>query len=592
MAENHTYRIDLDLRQSAQSKAALKTLNDSFQQNDKQINELNADFQRLQQNGIDAGNEYRKILHKEIEDYDKKIAKLEEERVKLIANKNLTKEQLQQGLKDIDAKQKRMKAYQRELQVRAKIQKLTGKTVGEESKLLKVGSKMLEIQEKMNKLLGKEGKLRQGISKAASAGAKAAKAGAKVAKAGMKGIGIAGAVAGAVVGGVVASAQGQADKERALKALKTGIDPSLADQVYIKTGADFPSIVNALNTLVDVTKNKDELVQGASMEVINPGIGKLLLSSSKVNGESIGKLNAAIAQIQKQTGLQDVSSVIEASTKSRTVSTGRVSQTEYMQAYAQLSGAGMNEEQIERTISSIASKGGDFIENWNKTDLSKFVHDQQLRNRLTNMDLSLEKIDPTKQSSTTAAQSTAEMMRQLQMKKDELMVKLLPVVDKLLSSLDMSVIDSIADGLVDLFKTVIPLMGPVFELLKPALDLASKILKALQPAIKWLVDIATDFIGNFIMPMVTKLADAIANVISPSWLTEDAKANGGLATHPCICGEAGPELVLPLTRPQRCEQLMNQYLTTNNFNINGNPNALGLSQQINNHKFIRNASMW
>lgn len=585
MAENHTYRIDLDLRQSAQSKAALKTLNDSFQQNDKQINELNADFQRLQQNGINAGNEYRKILHKEIEDYDKKIAKLEEERVKLIANKNLTKEQLQQGLKDIDAKQKRMKAYQRELQVRAKIQKLTGKTVGEESKMLKVGSKMLEIQEKMNKLLGKESKLRQGISKAASAGA-------KVAKAGMKGIGIASAITGAVVGGVVASAQGQADKERALKALKTGIDPSLADQVYIKTGADFPSIVNALNTLVDVTKNKDELVQGASMEVINPGIGKLLLSSSKVNGESIGKLNAAIAQIQKQTGLQDVSSVIEASTKSRAVSTGRISQTEYMQAYAQLSGAGMNEEQIERTIRSIASKGGDFIENWNKTDLSKFVYDQQLRNRLTNMDLSLEKIDPTKQSSTTAAQSTAEKMRQLQMKKDELMVKLLPVVDKLLSSLDMSTIDSIADGLVDLFKTVIPLMGPVFELLKPVLDLTSKILNALQPAVKWLADIATDFIGNFITPMVTNLSEAIANAIKPSWFTEDAKANGGLATHPCICGEAGPELVLPLTRPQRCEQLMNQYLTTNNFNIQGNPNALGLSQQINNHKFIRNASMW
>lgn len=585
MAENHTYRIDLDLRQSAQSKAALKTLNDSFQQNDKQINELNTDFQKLQQNGIDAGNEYRKILHKEIEDYDKKIAKLEEERVKLIANKNLTKEQLQQGLKDITAKQKRMKAYQRELQVRAKIQKLTGKTVGEESKLLKVGSKMLEIQEKMNKLLGKESKLRQGISKAASAGA-------KVAKAGMKGVGIAGAVAGAVVGGVAASAQGQADKERALKALKTGIDPSLADQVYIKTGADFPSIVNALNTLVDVTKNKDELVQGASMEVINPGIGKLLLSSSKVNGESIGKLNAAITQIQKQTGLQDVSSVIEASTKSRAVSTGRVSQTEYMQAYAQLSGAGMNEEQIERTIRSIASKGGDFIENWNKTDLSKFVYDRQLRNRLTNMDLSLEKIDPTKQSSTTAAQSTAEKMRQLQMKKDELMVKLIPVVDKLLSSLDMSVIDSIADDLVDLFKTVIPLMGPVFELLKPVLDLASKILKALQPAVEWLVNIATDFIGNFITPIVTKLSETIANAIKPSWFTEDAKANGGLATHPCICGEAGPELVLPLTRPQRCEQLMNQYLTTNNFNINGNPNALGLSQQINNHKFIRSASMW
>ncbi len=564
MAGNHTYRIDLNLQQTTQSKQAVKELQNSFKQSDKSIEELNKDFNKLQQNGVDAGNAYRKVLHDEIDAYDKKLQQLDEEKVKLIANKNLTKDQLDQGLKDIAAKKKRMTAYQRELQVRLKIQKLTGKTVNEESKMVKVGSKMLEIQEKMNKLLGKESKIRQGISKAAKAGVKIA-----------KGAGVAAGIAGAVVAGSMSAAQGQADKDKALQSLKSGIDPSLVDQVYIKTGADFPTIVNALNTLIDVTKDKDTLLQGATLEVQNPGFGATLLSS-KSGANDIEALNTIIRQVKSQTGLQDVSAALAAAQKARTVSRGTVSQAEYLQAYGQLKGAGFDDEKIDRIIRSVASKGGDFIDQWNKTNLAAYTHDLQLRNRLAGMDLSLERIDPNRKVEQTPAEKLAEKAREVALKKDELMIKLIPIVNDLLDAIE-PVAKDIMDGLANFLTKAVPKLTEVIMWIWDKLKAAAEAIKEGAAAVANAYE---------------KQADS--NSRSPTLGLDKAMrfANGGIATQPSICGEAGPELVLPLTKPQRCEQLMNQYLTTNNFNIQGNPNALGLSQQINNHKFIRSASMW
>lgn len=587
MAENHTYRIDLDLRQSAQSKAALKTLNDSFQQNDKQINELNADFQRLQQNGIDASNEYRKILHKEIEDYDKKIAKLEEERVKLIANKNLTKEQLQQGLKDIDAKQKRMRAYQKELQVRVKIQKLTGKTVDGESKLLKIGSKMIKMQEKMNKLLGKEGKLRQGIIKAVSGAARAT----GVAFGGLMALG----------GAAVASSGSVYDREMALKSLKSPATAADVQDVFINSGgrADFKTIVESINKL-SAKFSGEELRGHALLDIENPGWAETVLRSNDVNATA-EESRRLLDQIRKNTGSTDLASAFTQASKAWTVTGAKVSQLDFIQAYSALQGLGFDEDRIREIVNHVAAQQGDFIENFNKTDFSKWASGQQ-KTLVKGSGVGIQRLDrglDIESPEMIAARETQKKLAEFQLKKDEI------VADVLLAIHKSGILDKLADMVRTLFTPTN--MDNFVNLISKGLDLVNKLLDELNHPDKLLEDtadvikkipglhdiaVASEAIGGLLADGDIMNALSKAKNLGPLAYAKQFFANGGLATQPSICGEAGPELVLPLTRPQRCEQLMNQYLTTNNFNINGNPNALGLSQQINNHKFIRNASMW
>lgn len=583
----HSYKINLELEKSPQSQATLNELRTAFKESGNNITELNKSFNKLQTNGIDASKQYIKVLNDEINSYDKILKQLDAEKVKIISNKDLSDEQIKNSLKDIETKKKTIKSQQTELKLRTQIQKVSNKTISENSNLLRIGNKMITIQEKLNTLLGKESKLRKGISNIQTTASKIGKTALKV------GGGVS-AIGGAIVGSVVNSAETQVNKEHALQSLKGNVDPSVVDEVYIKTGADYTSIVNAINKLTDITKNKDELIQGASLEILNPGIGKLLLSASNKHGASIQQLNSALQQVKKQTGLQDVSSALESATKSKTVSSGRISQVEYIQAYAQLKSAGLVDDKIEYIIRDISNKDSkSFIDAWNNTDISKYVYDKQLKNQILNSDLSLKNINPDQQFNISSAQSIAERMRSFQIKKDEMLVRLLPVVekimDKLVPILDSPALDKIIDGFINLFSKVIPLLQPLIEALMPLID-------SLLPVVEWITDKfvkgaenVLDAVSNGLTKVSSGITDLI-NTFKDDHL--DAYSNGGLATHPSLCGESGPELVLPLNNQNRCNQLLNQYYNTNNFNINGNQNALSLSQQISNNKFIRNASMF
>jgi SLT domain-containing protein len=67
-------------------------------------------------------------------------------------------------------------------------------------------------------------------------------------------------------------------------------------------------------------------------------------------------------------------------------------------------------------------------------------------------------------------------------------------------------------------------------------------------------------------------------------------AQGGLVTAPSICGEAGPELVIPLdnSRAGRASQIINNYNTTQSFNMQSNQSTpLAFSQAIGQNRFIK-----
>lgn len=606
---NHVYSIDLDITTPASSKQALKELQTAYSNSNNSMNELNktyAEMSKYTKDNVELEKQYSKVIAKRLSDKDKEIDALKAEKVAIAANKNLTEQQREEmiGLKDAEIKRletdkKYIKAKEKEAKLLTKMNKLFHSNLDENSKAFKLAKSTVAVQEKLNALLGKESKLRKAASKVASAGVKAGKVG-------LKAMGGAAAIGGAIVGAAAGAATSAADKERALGSLKSGIDPSIVDAVYVKSGADYSAIVAAVNNLSDVTKDNARLVQGAVLEIQNPGIGKLLLSQNKISNGDVSKLSNAITQIKKQTGIQDMASALEASTKARSVTAGKISQTEFLQAYAALSQMGMDEERIDRVIRNVAEKGGDFISNLNNEDLTKYVRGQE-KNQLLNQKLGLSKLDVNSSGNQSSAQSVAEKLREFELKKNELLVKMLPVVDKVLETVSKAIegptIDKIANGLVKLFTAVLPLLEPILKLLEPVLDM-------LSPVVDWLSDVASNFIGTIIEPLISNLTTALKRLIgsdsdSPSigaqvsaflrgvpvrGASGGSRAQGGIISAPTLVGEAGPELVLPLdySRAGRAASIINNFNTTQSFNMAANQQTpLAFSQAVGNNKFIQ-----
>lgn len=583
---NHSYIIDLDIKSSQASKQALKELQTVFADGNQSINDLNDSYATLSkytQDQITLEKQYNKVIAQRLSEKDKEIDKLNAEKVAIAANTKLTEQQKQEmiALKDneikrLEADKKYIKAKEKEAKLLAKMNKIFHTNLDENSKSFKIVKNVVSMQEKLNKLIGKESTLRKAATKAAQVG--------------MKGLKVAGGVAGALVGGAVASAGSLAEKEKALSSLKSGVDPSLVDEVYIKSGADFPSIVQALNTMSDVTKDTGSLIQGAVLELQNPGAGKMLLSGTQRSSNDIQILTNAIAQIKKQTGTQDISSAIEAASRSRLVTSGDISQVGYIQAYSALAQKGLDEENINRILRHASKMEGNFLDNLNNMDLSKFVHGQD-KTRLSNVDLGLEKIDITQEQEKSSAQSMVEKLRQFELKKDELMMRFMEPAVK------------------------------IMEALEPIINIAVDVIKNLAPAVEWLAKIASNFVQNFVMPIVNKIAEilpsasdaydkarerdraiweGIKGVFSggqgaQSGVSGGGHAQGGIITSPSIVGEAGPELVLPLdySRAGRTSQIINNFNTTQSFNLSSAQNTpLALASAVGQNRFVQRTKVF
>lgn len=574
--KNHEYKIDLDISTPQASKQALKELQTAFDDGNQSIKDLNnsyAELSKYTSDQVKLEKQYNKVIADRLSEKDKEIDKLKAEKVAIAANTKLTEQQKQEmiALKDneikrLEADKKYIRAKEKEAKILAKMNKLFHTNLDENSKSFKIVKNVVSMQEKLNRLLGKESTLRKAATKAAQVG--------------MKGLKVAGGVAGALVGGAMASAGSLAEKEKALSSLKSGIDPSLVDEVYIKSGADFPSIVQALNTMSDVTKETGSLVQGAVLELQNPGAGKMLLSGTQRSSNDIQILVNAIAQIKKQTGTQDISAAIEAASRSRLVTRGDISQLDYIQAYSALAQKGLDEEKINRILRHASKMEGNFIDNLNKMDLSKFVYGQD-KTRLSNVDLGLEKIALTKEQEGSSAQSMVEKLRQFELKKDELMMKFMEPAVK------------------------------IMEALEPVINVAVDIIEKLAPVVKWLAGIASNFVQNFVMPIVNKIAEILPNVKGvydqarerdraiwegiKGFFSGGQNAQGGVITSPSIVGEAGPELVLPLdySRAGRTSQIINNFNTQQSFNMASNQNTpLALASAVGQNKFVQRTKVF
>ena len=611
--KNHVYSIDLDVKSTEASKQAFKELQNAFESSNKNMDALNNSYMWLERHTkdtVELEKQYNKIIKAQLDARDEEIEKLKAKKVSVAANTKLTqKERLEElqildgSIKHLENEKQQIKAKKEELKLRLKESHLLEKTekifkrqFNEESKKYKLAKNVVKLQEKLVGLLAKESKLRKAIGAVGRGGAKAAKFAAKAA-AGMAGgaLALGGALAGATAGAV----DSLAEKERAMASLKSGIDPSVVDQVYVKAGGDYESIVAAINNLSSVTKDNAALVQGAVLELRNPGAGKLLLSTSKIGTNNVDKLSQAISQIKKQTGVQDMSEALEAATKSWSVSTKKVSQVDYLQAYAALQQRGFDSEQIEKIIKDTSLKNGSFIDNLNKADLRKYTNDEQMKIRLANSPLELQNLGLGNQSvadnmlrllnkpQTSQAQSTAEKLRELELKKNELLVQFLPVVEAVVDSLkkvlDSGMAKKIADGLVKFLTTVIPgLVEWIPKLITSIEKLSESFTDKVSRGFNKVKDIATMTLPE-ILEYITSDDSGEAG---PSG---GQKAQGGIVTSPALVGEAGPELVLPLdySRAGRTSQIIQNFNTTQSFNMASNQQTpLAFSQAVGNNRFV------
>lgn len=580
MANNsHVYSIDLDISTPQASKQALKELQTAFANSNQSMDALNDTYAELAKHTKDATElekQYNKVVSKRLSDRDEEIDKLKAEKVAIAANRDLTESQKEEmialknaEIKRLETDKKYIKAKEKEAKLLAKMNKLFHSNLDENSKSFKLAKNLVSMQEKLNKLIGKESVLRKAATKAAKVSA--------------KGLKIAGGVAGALVGGAIASSGSLAEKEKALGSLKSGIDPALVDEVYVKTGADFPSIIAALNNLSDTTVNSGKLVQGAVLELQNPGAGRMLLAGTHRTSKDIEILNNAITQIKKQTGSQDMSAAIEAASKSHLVTSGKVSQIDYLHAYSALAQHGLDENTINRILRDTAQQEGNFIENLNKADLTRYVRGQD-KTRMGHIELGLDKLDYGKAPEKTAAQSTVEKLRQFELKKDEILMNFMEPAVK------------------------------VMEALEPLMDPLTSVINKLVPVVKWLAGVASNFVQNFVIPIVNKIADIFpfARKVKDAYnsarerdkaIWEGIKgffsggqnAQGGLITSPSIVGEAGPELVLPLdySRAGRASQIINNFTTTQSFNLASNQSTpLALASAVGQNKFVQRSKVF
>ena len=607
MANNHVYSIDLDISTPASSKEALKQLQAAFTNSNNSMRELNDTYAELAKHTKDTTElekQYSKVVAKRLSDRDDEIEKLKAEKVTIAANRDLTIAQKKEAIALKDAEIERLendkkyiKAKEKEAKLLAKMNKMFHSNLNENSKSFKLAKNMVAMQGKLNALLGKESKLRKAAGKAMQIGGKVAKVG----------LGVAGAAAGASVAlgsAAVDSAEKTQEKASALRSLKSGVDERVLDEIYVKTGADYSTIVNAINRVASLVDNRD-ISKFAIAEIENPGLGRLLAQQTKIDTDF--DYRNAINQIRKSTGVQDTSAITEAAANSRAVKNNQLSQFEHMQATAALMQAGIDGEAAERIITHIARNKGNrsFVDAFNSTDLSKLVWDQGLKNTLKNANVKLDDIDFTKEGleetpQQKAARQTAEELRRFELEKNKMLAAILPGVLPFMKAM-MQIAKTLMPYVLYILGHILNGMGVVTEWIEHSPLMENKGLGlSLQYAseqMKLTAEEMQEAMGN----MLPSYEDNMDRIAHNKWKIQKLKeqnkalaggqnAQGGIVTAPSLAGEAGPELILPLdySRAGRASQIINNFAISQAFNMSANQQTpLAFASAVGQNKFVK-----
>lgn len=622
MANNtsHSYTIDLDVKSTESSKRALKELQTAFTNSNNSARELNKAYIRIASNIQDCtelDKQYSKVIDNRIKDREKEIDKIKSIQIGIISNNKLSEEQrknlLNNTQKRIDLAQKEIDALNRSNLVSTKAEFKKLKALKEEEALRKklstyIKADLNSIKEKIKQqfafikmLKTTEGRY-QAIKKAAST---AVKIGGKVAGAGLKvGAGAAGlalGIAGAAIGGVEKTEQ----KAQAMRSLKSGVRESVLDSIYIRTGADYATIVDAINRIYGLVRSDQQVEKFAIAEIQNPGLGRLLAMQGHIDNTFDYK--SAMDQIRKNTGIQDTSAIIESASNSRVVKSGEISQFDHMNATAALLEAGIDPETAERMITHIARNKGNmsFIDAFNSTDLTKLVYDRGMKNALKNANIELKEIDYNKTGleetpQQKAARETAEQLRRFELEKDKMLSRILPGVLPLMKAMmDLArvIMPKVLKGLGYLLDG----LRVVVEWVEDELDIGSEFSRTLRDAKFYIMDAAKKMEDAYAMEEPTSEDNMRTIKYNQERLQELKKeneilagvqnTNGGQTKNPALVVSGGqPSLVIPLdpSTTERANSIVNNFVTTQNFNMASNQSTpLAFSSAVGQNRFVQ-----
>lgn len=463
------------------------------------------------------------------------------------------------------------------------------------------------------------------IKKAAE---KAGKAGLSLGKGALK-------AGGAVIGGAlalggaaIASANSQVDREREVNRIKGGLSDDEKNEIlgslYVQTGADYTSIVDAINrvqTVLGGNIGKDELVEATTAEIKMPGAAALLKqqNTAPVTSKDFTAYFNRMKSMQSLTGAttEQITSSSDYIANLRQSSFSNASQADLQTLYLALqnSGAFDSEEELQRAFKSFVRTQKDSGEDvfklaqqwqengkWAKTAYGA-TNKTQVLNTIGNLDFKgmgqASRITDYSAPQETDAEKTARQMRELEETKNKILVKMLSAIAPIIEKIDVKELEKIFDSAFRFFEKVTP----------PLLDFINKAVGFFGWAMENLLSLP-DKVSNFFSGepqvqgagmLVTDNGDGTAtittssNALSPrGWGSGErgvsgyARANGGLAAIPSICGESGAEMVVPLdpsreTRGRELTQNLTQY-----FNMSGNETTtLSLSQAVKSRDFTR-----
>lgn len=614
MSKIKSYHIGLEIDATDRTNATLRTIKNEFSEINENINnisldELNSELKKLQgnmRNSVTSSEDALKYQKAYADSIKKSISELEKEGTQLTYMMTEAGKADRQRLKDLKARQTLTKEEQSELK---KLQKSVIDGTDEEikkqlelnrAKRVALKTSQLEVRETVKH----EKTLKQLIKSDLSAlkekiklqfkfisalktteGRYQAlkKLGGMTAKAGGGAIAFGAGAAVAGVAGALGNASKYDEIEKALKSMKGVPENEKAnvyEQLYIASGKSATEIVQAVNAVQNTLKSNsiDDIISSAIGELKFPGLGRLIGSGSgDAQRIDFNRFERILEKAQGQFGLQDsdISHIIEQVSNKNLHG---LSQEEYIKYYAALKGSGAfdSDETLERALASFtrsADKSKDLDEQFKNFDFSRFVYGAQNKNQVNT---SISNIEFEKKYNNeylnrfeelldeagvrqgkTEAGMTAQKLRELEIKKDKLLEKFLPVAEKLISKftelLNNGLITKLIDGLINFF---------VYGL--------TKIMAAVEAIGKWFG--------------LTEKKDNDPS--QPPTKPEDS--NGGITNGATIVGERGRELVIPLeySRRGRAVNIVNNF--NQNFNMAGNQTtALSLSQAVRTHTFAR-----
>ena len=454
-------------------------------------------------------------------------------------------------------------------------------------------------------------KTTEGRYKALKKAAGAVGAGAKgLARGAGKAAGRAAMIGGGLIlglaGASIASAGTQAERAHEAERIKAGglsddDKRDLMSQVYINTGADYTSIVDAINRVYGVIGNakKEDLVEAATAEVQFPGASALFRQQTTGPATSADYTDyaARIRSLRSATGatteqIQAASGVVANLGQGRFAS---ATQTDLQALYLALQNSGAFDTQEEldkaftRFTSAQAKSGKDLFElakTWDWGRGASATNRQQATSAMAHVDWSRIASAARETGFTTegTAEETARKMREFEIKKDEILMKFMEAMLPIIDAITPQELADVFEGLAYFVKTYAKDVGDFLsDGLKDIVAYINK-MRVLWPLT---VEILKKWLHIDETPSVRSLGASVGGVISAVSAIPQ-RANGGVVSMPSLIGERGPEAVIPLdySRSARAGNIMQNISQT--FNMTGNETTtLSLANAVKSRGFQR-----